>query len=216
MLDNFYEDASVPKALRLKETSPKFEFLEDELNLMLDSPACIACIDLSTNKIVSAIINTVWQVDNDFDAFKVDGIEYLNLAAVIAHEVTIDPLMRIVIWRDYQFQLIYHLLQAHAQKRGADYILYGGMGYVMPEYRGLGFAPLFWSIGAKWAQSNNSLFSFIGTYQHFSGQVHRTHPGKFSSLGFIPFDSLKFNPHKSNNDSVFKGIESGMNLMAVI
>ena len=90
------------------------------------------------------------------------------------------------------------------------------MGYVMPEYRGLGFAPLFWSIGAKWAKSNNSLFSFIGTYEHFSGQVHRTHPGKFSSLGFIPFYSLKFNPHNSNNDSVFKGIDSGMNLMAVI
>ena len=116
MLDNFYEDASVPKALRLKETSPKFEFLEDELNLMLDSPACIVSIDSSTNKIVSALINTVWQVDNDFDAFKVDSIEYLNLAAVIAHEVTDDPLMRIVIWRDYQFQLIYHLLQVKTSK----------------------------------------------------------------------------------------------------
>ena len=117
MLDYFYKDASVPKALTLKETCPKFELLQDELNLMLDSPACIVSIDKSTNKIVSAIINTVWQVDNDFDAFKVDGIEYLNLAAVIAHEVTNDPLMRIVIWRDYQFQLIYHLLQVKTSKQ---------------------------------------------------------------------------------------------------
>ena len=117
MLDYFYEDASVPKALTLKETCPKFELLQDELNLMLDSPACMVSIDSSTNKIVSAIINTIWQVDNDFDAFKVDGIEYLNLAAVIAHEVTNDPLMRIVIWRDYQFQLIYHLLQVKNSKQ---------------------------------------------------------------------------------------------------
>ena len=90
---------------------------------MLDSPACIVSVDSSTNKIVSAIINTVWQVDNDFDAFKVDGIEYLNLAAVIAHEVTNDPLMRIVIWRDYQFQLIYHLLQVKTSKQKFIYCI---------------------------------------------------------------------------------------------
>ena len=43
-----------------------------------------------------------------------DGTEYLNVAAEIAHEETNDPLMRIVIWRDYQFQLIYHLLQVNS------------------------------------------------------------------------------------------------------
>ena len=67
-----------------------------------------------SDDIIAAIINTVWQTDNDFDAFKVDGTEYLNVAAEIAHEETNDPLMRIVIWRDYQFQLIYHLLQVDA------------------------------------------------------------------------------------------------------
>ena len=99
--------------MKLLETHPAFEFLEDELNLMLDSPANLVSIDLASNEIIAALINTVWQIDNDFDAFKVDGTEYLNVAAEIAHEETRDPLMRIVIWRDYQFQLIYHLLQVY-------------------------------------------------------------------------------------------------------
>ena len=113
MLNYFYTNASVPKALRLKETLPAFNYLEDELKLMLDSPACMVSIDGATNEVIAAIINTVWKVDDSFEHFQVDPVNYLNIAAEIAHEVTNDPLLRIVIWRDYQFQLIYHLLQVN-------------------------------------------------------------------------------------------------------
>ena len=113
MLNHFYTIASVPKALRLKDTLPAFNYLEDELKLMLDSPVCMVSIDEATNEVIAAIINTVWKVDDSFDYFQVDPVNYLNLAAEIAHEETNDPLLRIVIWRDYQFQLIYHLLQVN-------------------------------------------------------------------------------------------------------
>ena len=126
MLDYFYKEAQIPKVLKLKETYPSYNYLEDELNLMLDSPTCLVSVDLETNKLVAAIINTVWPVDNDFDAFNVNGADYLNTAAEIAHEVTDDPLLKTVIWRDYHFQLIYHKMQGHAQKRGSGYTLYGG------------------------------------------------------------------------------------------
>ena len=45
MLKYFYQEASVPKALRLTETHPTYEYLEDELNLMLESSFNLVSID---------------------------------------------------------------------------------------------------------------------------------------------------------------------------
>ena len=95
-------------------------------------------------------------------------------------------------------------------------MFYSGMGYVLSEFRGSGNIPAFWSSGAQWAKKTNSIFSFMGTFPGFEAKVHTTNPGKFSSLTNIPFRSLNFNPHSSNEKSVFEGIISGMNLMATI
>ena len=90
------------------------------------------------------------------------------------------------------------------------------MGYILSAYRRRGFSPLFWSAGEKWAKEDNSVFCFIGTYPSFNAQVHHGNPGKFSSITYIPFHTLNFVPFSSTEKSVFKGIESGMNLMATV
>ena len=88
---------------------------------------------------------------------------------------------------------------------------------VLPEYRGRGIAPLLWSADevSKWAKKNKAFFGFIGTYGSFKVQLLKSNPEKYSSVGYVSYESLKFNPKDANEKSVFDGIESGMNLMAL-
>jgi hypothetical protein len=36
----------------------------------------------------------------------------------------------VTIWRDLQYQLIYHVFQREAKRQGKELVLYGGMGFV--------------------------------------------------------------------------------------
>ena len=108
MMENFYTNAIVPKALNLRSTWPKFEYLSDELDLMLDSKASFALIDQSKDEIIGATINTVWPVDYDAEFLDpVDPVEFLNSAADIVVKETDDQLLQIVLWRNLLFELIY-------------------------------------------------------------------------------------------------------------
>ena len=90
------------------------------------------------------------------------------------------------------------------------------MGYVLSEFRGSGSIPAFWASGAQWAKETNSVYSMMGTFPGFEAKVYKTNPGKFSPLTKLPYKCLIFNPYSSKKESVFKGIESEMNLMATI
>ncbi len=36
----------------------------------------------------------------------------------------------IAVWRDYQYQLIYHVFQREARRQKKDFVLYGSMAHV--------------------------------------------------------------------------------------
>ena len=212
MLDNFYTNAIVPSAIKLRDTWPKFEYLNDEMDLMLDSPACVVTTNVK-EEIVGAVINTIWLTDPDYETFPVDPVEWLNLSGDIAMETTKDPLYRAVIWRNYQFMLIYHLTQSLAQKHGCAYYLYGGMGYTKPEYRSRGGTPLFMSFCNDWAESKNTLFFNTATYPGFMTMIERNLPGMFVTLANMPYNKLTFRL-QDDDFSAFSALEEGMVLMA--
>ena len=212
ILDNFYSNAIVPSAINLRDTWPKFEYLNDEMDLMLDSPACVITTNMKGD-LVGAVINTIWLVDPDYKAFPVDPIEWLNLSGDIAMETTKDPLYRAVIWRNYQFMLIYHLTQSSAQKQGCEYYLYGGMGYTEPEYRDRGGTPLFMSFCNDWAESKKTLFFNTGTYPGFMKMIERKLPGMFTSLADMPYNKLTFRL-QDDHEPAFNSLDEGMVLMA--
>ena len=79
---------------------------------MVDSEVCTVTEDQSTKEIVAGTINTVWEVDHKYEYFGVDPTSWMNIAAKIAEQESgDDPTLAAVIWRDYHFQLIYHLNQ---------------------------------------------------------------------------------------------------------
>jgi hypothetical protein len=78
---------------------------------MLDSDVNTVVEDPEVSGIVGAIINTAWEIDDKLDYFDVDPVMWLNLSAEISLEQTNDPLYATVIFRDFTFQLIYHLIQ---------------------------------------------------------------------------------------------------------
>jgi hypothetical protein len=78
---------------------------------MLDSDVNTVVEDPEVSGIVGATINTAWEIDDKLDYFDVDPVMWLNLSAEISLEQTNDPLYATVIFRDFTFQLIYHLIQ---------------------------------------------------------------------------------------------------------
>ena len=164
-------------------------------------------------EIVGAVINTIWLTDPDYETFPVDPVEWLNLSGDIAMETTKDPLYRAVIWRNYQFMLIYHLTQSLAQKHGCAFYLYGGMGYTKPEYRSRGGTPLFMSFCNDWAESKNTLFFNTATYPGFMTMIERKLPGMFMTIADMPYKKLTFRL-QDDDFSAFSAFEEGMVLMA--
>ena len=211
MLDNFYTNAIIPSAIKLRDTYPKYQYLNDELDLMLDSPACVLTFTLQ-EELVGAVINTVWLTNPDYETFPVNPTEWLNISGEIAVETTKDPLYRTVIWRNYQFLLIYHLIQNMAQNRKCSFFLYGGMGYQKPDYRDRGGTPIFLANCYQWAAQEEAFFSFMGTFPGFSDMIDRKLPGMFTKLAYVPYSDLTVNLF--NDKPNFSDIKDGMILLA--
>ncbi len=81
-------------------------------DMMVDSEVCTVTEDPASKQVVGATINTAWGVDYKYEYFDVDPLAWMNIAAEIAEqECNDDPTLATVIWRDYHFQLIYHIVQ---------------------------------------------------------------------------------------------------------
>ena len=84
MRDNYFTNAIIPAAVKLRETWPKYQYLSDELDLMFDSSACIMTMAKTDGKLVGAKLSTVWTVDKDYDAFPINALDWLNISSEIA------------------------------------------------------------------------------------------------------------------------------------
>jgi len=216
MLDKFYTSAPIPNAIKLKDTWQKYPYLDDELDLMLDSKASIGIYENSTNRLLASQINTIWNVDPDPAELPLtDPTLWLNVAAEIAQEETSDPFYRTVIWRDYHFQLIYHLVQGHARKLLCDQVMYAGMGFTEPELRKKGASgiAMFLSGGLEWSRQNNSIITFMTTVPKFHEKTQKSLSGMFDTLAIIPYKDLNFKP-RQDDKNVFGNIDGAMVLMA--
>ena len=206
ILDNFYDNAVIPKALKLRQTWPKYELLNDELDLMMDSESSFLSFDQKNAELVGAIVNTIWKVDEDHEPFEVDPLLWLNTAQEITLEETNDILYQTVIWRDLQFQLIYHLCQTSAIQRDDKFIFYSGMGFVEPYIRDRGSVSVFRQMVLNFSKSTKGFpYMFVGTYPGFNSMIERTFPNCFDTLAYIPYKSI--------NLKCFQNLEDGMILL---
>ena len=89
----------------------------------------------SSGDLMSVVINCLWPVDTDYDAFDVDSHAWFEEAGALANREGATPGHRACIWRDFQYQWIHHMLQGVGQRQGARMIFYGGMQYSEPRFR---------------------------------------------------------------------------------
>ena len=206
ILNNFYENAPIPKALKLRQTWPKFAFLEDELNLMMDSGASFVSVDLKSGKdakIIGANVNTLWKVDENHEAFQVDPLLWLNTAQEIALEETNDILYQTVIWRDFQYQLIYHLCQTSAIQSNEKFILYGGLGYTEPHVRNRGLVSFFRKAMIDYSKSPLQIAPmFVGTIPGFREATERKFPDSFEILADVAYKTINLKAFQKLNDGM--------------
>ena len=214
MRDHYFTSAVVPAAIKIRDTWPKYQYLDNELDIMLDTPSCFMTVTKNSEKLVGAKLSTIWLTDPDYDAFPTDPLDWLNLAGEVALESTEDPDLRAVIWRNFQWLLIYHQTQAVAQVKGCPFYLYGGIGFTLPEFRAgeKKGVPLFLNHGQQWADSQKSIFSFVGTYPGFEKLTHKALPGMFKRLSYVPYQDLtSVNLHTDQPN--LQGLPDGMTLM---
>ena len=106
------------------------------------------------------------------------------------------------------------MTQGLAQERNCSCYLYGGIGFTLPEYRAgdKKGVPFFLNYGQKWAEKNNSLFSFMGTYPGFETMTSRAFPGMFKTLCNVAYKDLTVN--LAGTQPNFQGLKDGMILYA--
>ena len=72
--------------------------------------------------------------------------------------------------------------------------------------------PLFLNHGQVWADSQKSIFSFVGTYPGFEKLTHKALPGLFKRLAYVSYQDLtSVNLHTDKPE--FVGLPDGMTLM---
>jgi hypothetical protein len=95
----------------------------------------LAYFDPENDHLFCSIRFAIWNVDKCYDSFPVDPLEWLNIAGKLANKQSSDDVEAYTRWRDYQYQLIYHLCQTEGKKMGKDKILYVSNACMEENYR---------------------------------------------------------------------------------
>lgn len=123
MRASFYREAPVPVALKFSDPSAEVaKFIEAEMDMYLNSGACIVLVKEDTNDVVGAGMSAVWKRDPDYEIVGADALSWHNVAAELAAEQNDkDPRL---VWRDLQFQHLYDLSQREMKSSGRDRTLW--------------------------------------------------------------------------------------------
>ena len=95
----------------------------------------IAYKDTETDEILGYNRGNIWITRPEYNSFEVDGSMWMEVGTDIAHEMASSSEEVLSIWRDYQYQLYYHLSQTLAKKWKKEFILYPGIGFISEKHR---------------------------------------------------------------------------------
>ncbi len=136
MIEHFYPQAPVPTAINLLQGHPRYPYLDEELDMFLNSGMNISIKD-AADELIGGHLNACWERDDDYDAFEVSPVDWLNAGDEIATDASDgDRRLHGIIWRDYWFQLTYHVAQLYMKRREKRWALYNNCNYVLPHLRG--------------------------------------------------------------------------------
>ena len=104
---------------------------------MLGSNMSQQMTDVSSGELTCVCLNCAWETDGAYTAFPVNATDWFEAAGRIAQDQqqSKSDWDRMAIWRDYQYQWLYHMFQGAAQRQGKEFIFYGGMQYTKERYR---------------------------------------------------------------------------------
>ena len=140
MQSKFYPEAPIPLVLKLsrKNCDHTSEFLNRELNLLVNSGVSLKFCDIETGDIKGIGLSCAWQRNPNYEIINVPLKIWHNTAAEICSDFS--PQFRHLIWRDFQFQYIYDLGQKYLQQTKKSGVFYLAMLYLNKELRSSGFS----------------------------------------------------------------------------
>ena len=77
----------------------------------------------------------IWNARPEYDSFDVDPKTWMHVGTSIANEMASTEEEAMSIWRDYQYQLYYHLSQRMAKTWKKENIFYAGISFIEKKYR---------------------------------------------------------------------------------
>ena len=91
--------------------------------------------DTETGETMGYAKFNIWNARPEYDSFDVDAKTWMHVGTGIANEMAATEEEAMSIWRDYQYQLYYHLSQKLAKAWKRDKIFYVGIGFIKAKYR---------------------------------------------------------------------------------
>ena len=177
MATTFYRHGLVPKALRLDRE--KHGIVDKELDLHLKTSNVSQIFTNESGEVVSVMLSVLWPADRGYEWFDVDPLEWLNVAGQIAGGCA-------ETWRNFQYQLIYHVFQGEARRKNREFVFYSSMQFVAEEARrsNLGFATVL-NLNRN-VPRNSCCLCFLGTFLSKIGETG------LDVLHHVPYQSLTF------------------------
>lgn len=193
MLEKFYSSAPFPKVTRLLNSYPKYSYLDQELDVLLNSglSQIYRSVD-DGNKMIGGTLSMYWKTDWSYEASFVSGRDWFNAAAKVAHQYGKDDGEVIAIYRDFVYQWIYHTCQYLAQKNKKNFILYNASGYVDSDDEGVKFTTVLTNIHLmqKLAHDLDGLYVALATRKNFLKRTEEIFPLGYEIVDIIEYGAL--------------------------
>eukprot|EP00095_Tigriopus_kingsejongensis_P005686 maker-scaffold158_size296719-snap-gene-1.20 protein:Tk05686 transcript:maker-scaffold158_size296719-snap-gene-1.20-mRNA-1 annotation:"conserved oligomeric golgi complex subunit 2" len=191
MRNRFFGSGNVAVALGLVQDGYSNPIVELEMEHFLKSGMGQIIENVQCKEVVSIMFNATWKVDPAYDSFPVSGQDWLNAAGEVAAKFGTSHEDTMTIWRDLQYQFIFHLAHHHALRSGKSTIFYIGMQFVDRKYKELNCARLLIHNTLKHLPPDAQAI-LMGTFPKMRGVFLDEFKSTLNEVDFVAFQDLEF------------------------
>ena len=198
MKKTFYTHAMIPKALRLTQLNENV--IDQEIDFGFEAKMGLEFRHEGTNEFLGCNLNMVWHLEPNELECNIDPVDWFNVAGEIANEEP-DDAKAFAIFRDFQYQLMFHVFKQEARKRGKKFMFYFATIFKENHEATKGILDI---VGqAHFDQRpEDVLITALGTYP---GYITSPFPSTMTPLAEIPYANLTFQRRGKRIFDRFKG-----------
>jgi len=210
MLEIFYKKAPVPSCLELYKNQTLTPFLEDEIDIFLNSGVSIAFQDLSKGRKVFGAGFSFYFEDDEEDRPELRAEDWHNSAADHIEDTIGSHEERSHIWRNYQLIHLKHYCQKIVREEKADFGVHMSQLALEEPYRGggilHGIIPDMFKKMSQQIWEKNGIITTVSNFPAFSRFLETHFVGHIKLIDKVPYKNLKL--RQENGKLVFESLNN--------